>query len=390
MTQIHRADRYLLGQMMPRMLAALAVTLVALLIERLLRLLDFVTGHGADLGPVLGLALNLLPHYMGLALPAAFCVAILSTMSALSKNNEIDALEAAGWSLRRIGAPFIVCAVLLSLLSSLLFGVIQPYSRYAFSEIRHSIANSGWNGRIEQGVFLDLGDEMTLSATEIDATGRVLRGVFVLRNDDLGETAITADQGIVVPTPDGKSVYLVLRDGRALTEDGGRLDFDDLRLSREFSMAQNPFRPRGGSERELTYAELWREMHPSLGVEVEPRFQVEFHGRLIRAISLIGIALISVPLAVSRKRAPGWQRIAIAIIILAVYDNLIKFVSGMGKLGQIDPALGLWGLCALFMGISAWLFATTPGQGARSPFRALFRAIAEMRSPVRARVEPGE
>lgn len=389
MAALHRADRYLLGQMIPRMLAALAVTLVALLIERLLRLLDFVTGHGADLGPVLSLALNLLPHYMGLALPAAFCVAILSAMSALSQNNEIDALEAAGWSLRRIGAPFIACALVFALLSALLFGVIQPYSRYAFSEIRHSIANAGWNGRIEQGVFLDLGEGMTLSATEIDATGRVLRGVFVLRDDDLGETAITADRGLVVPTPDGKNVVLVLRDGQALTQDGGQLIFDDLRLSRQFSMADNPFRPRGGSERELTFAELWREMHPPPGTAVEPRFQVEFHGRLIRAISLIGIALISVPLAVSRKRAPGWQRIAIAIVVLAVYDNLIKFVSGMGKLGQIDPALGLWGLCALFMGVSAWLFATTPGQGARSPFRALFRALAGLRQP-RPGVEPGE
>ena len=101
-TFLCRADRYLIAQMFPRMLAALLFTLAALLIERLLRLLDFITGHGADIGPVLTLMLNLLPHYMGLALPAAFCVGILATLSSLSKDNEIDALESAGWSLRRI------------------------------------------------------------------------------------------------------------------------------------------------------------------------------------------------------------------------------------------------------------------------------------------------
>ena len=56
-----RADRYLIAQMFPRMIAALLVTLAALLIERLLRLLDLITGHGADIGPVFTLMLNLLP-----------------------------------------------------------------------------------------------------------------------------------------------------------------------------------------------------------------------------------------------------------------------------------------------------------------------------------------
>ena len=117
------ADRYLLAHMLPRMAVALVVTLAALLIERLLRLLDFITGHGAELGPVLGLAVNLLPHYVGLALPAAFCIAILTSISALSKANELDALESAGWSMRRIGVPFIAVAVVLGLLSVALFGL---------------------------------------------------------------------------------------------------------------------------------------------------------------------------------------------------------------------------------------------------------------------------
>ena len=37
---------------------------------------------------------------------------------------------------------------------------------------------------------------------------------------------------------------------------GGWLDFDDLDLSQGIAMDRNPFRPRGGSERELTFGEL--------------------------------------------------------------------------------------------------------------------------------------
>jgi lipopolysaccharide export system permease protein len=100
---------------------------------------------------------------------------------------------------------------------------------------------------------------------------------------------------------------------------------------------------------------------------------VEIHDRLIRAVSLLGIALLAVPLAVTRKRSPGWPRLALAIAALAVYDNLIKFVSGIAVLDEIDPALGLWGLAAAFNGGALWLYIAHPGQGAQGGLRRLLR-----------------
>jgi len=374
-----RVDRYLIAQMLPRMIAALLVTMAALLIERLLRLLDFITGHGADIGPVLTLMLNLLPHYMGLALPAAFCIGIIGALSSLSRANEIDALESAGWSLRRIGAPFIGCAVVFSAISVLLFGVVQPYSRYAFNELRNTIRNAGWDGRVEQGVFLDVGDGMNMSAAEIDPSGRLLYHVFILQRESDGETVITAERGIVTPSPDGMSVHLVLINGRALPATGGTLDFERLQLNRSFDLSDNPFRSRGNSERELTFSELWGEMHPPGDIIAEPRFAVEFHGRLVRAISLIGLALIAIPLSVTRKRVAVWRRVVLAVAILAAYDNLIKLIGGYAKLGHIDPVLFLWGACLLFNGLGLWLYLSTPGQGGVTPLRGVLRAVGGSR-----------
>lgn len=367
-----RVDRYLIAKMAPRMIAALLITLAVLLIERLLRLLDFITGHGTDIGPVLTMMLNLLPHYMGLALPAAFCIGTLSALSQLSRDNEIDALEAAGWSLRRIGAPLISCAVVFSLLSVVLFGVIQPYSRYAFNELRHSIGNAGWDGRIEQSVVFDVGEGLVLSASEIDASGRVLYRVFVVQQKGEHEVIITAQKGVVTPASDGSGVFLVMLDGNATLQDGGKLEFERLQLDHRFNAADNPFRPRGGQERELTLTELWAEMHGPLQ-PAEPRFAVEFHNRLVRAVSLIGIALLAVPLGVSRKRVSTWRRILLAVAVLAVFDNLLKLAAGYAKLGNIDPALSLWSVSALFNGFALSLFVLTPGQGVMGPVRWALR-----------------
>jgi len=368
-------DGYLLRLMLPRMGAALVVTLVALLLERMLRLFDLVTGQGATIGPALGMAISLVPHYIGLALPAAFCIGVLTCLATLSQQNEVDALEAAGWSLRRIGVPFILCALVLMVLSVALFGVIQPYSRYAYYEIRHSVLTSAWNGRIEQGVFVEAGADLTLSAAAIDPTGRVLDRVFAVQKDLKGEVVLTARRGIVVPEDDGKTVRLLLREGVAMTADGSRLDFDELTLERRFPADANPFRPRGDSERELTLAELYTLSRGEGVLPPEPRYAAELHARLIRAVSLIGVALLAVPLGVARKRSPVWPRIAIAIGVLAAYDNLIKMVESMADLGRVDPVLGLWGLCGAFLALTGLIFVLTPGQGALSPVRSLLRMI---------------
>ena len=252
---VTRIDRYLIWRMAPRMGVALLVTLVVLLMERVLRLIDLVTAQGAPLDLVVGMALNLVPHYLGLALPATFCIAVLTSLAALSRENELDALENSGWSLRRIGVPFIAAGVVLAIVSLPLFGVLQPYTRYGYRAIKHAALNAGWAGRLEEGVFIDAGNGLLISAGEVDPTGRVLSRVFVIQREGDAESVFTARRGLIMPDQKARVVRLLLKDGRGLVADGW-LDFEDLKLAREFAIDRNPFRPRGRSERELTFPEL--------------------------------------------------------------------------------------------------------------------------------------
>jgi lipopolysaccharide export system permease protein len=360
--------------MAPRMGVALLITLLALLLERILRLIDLVTTQGAPLDLVIGMALNLVPHYLGLALPATFCIAVLTALANLSSENEIDALENSGWSLRRIGAPFIAAAVVLALISLPLFGVLQPYTRYGFRVIRHAAQNAGWAGRIEEGVFVDAGNGLLISAGEVDPTGRVLSRVFVIQREDGTESVFTAERGLILPDQEARVVRLLLKNGRGLVA-GGWLDFEDLKLAREFAIDRNPFRPRGGSEREMTFGELLTQASGADGMPPEPRYLAEFHGRLVRTFALLGVALLSIPLGVTRKRAPVWPRIVLALAILVSFHHILQVVQSLAGLGRVDPVIGMWGVGGVFMLGSAWLYAVTPGQGARSPLRGALRGF---------------
>ena len=74
-------DKYVLSQTMRRLTVALSIVLLTLVLERVLRLFEFAAANNAAITLVLQMAASLLPHYLGLALPAAFFISILLFMA---------------------------------------------------------------------------------------------------------------------------------------------------------------------------------------------------------------------------------------------------------------------------------------------------------------------
>src|SRR5690606_3274770 len=64
-----RLDGYALRGLMGPLLVALAVVLIAQILERLLRLFELAAATGASPLLVLKMIASLLPHYLGIALP---------------------------------------------------------------------------------------------------------------------------------------------------------------------------------------------------------------------------------------------------------------------------------------------------------------------------------
>src|SRR3990167_6901622 len=185
-------DRYVLRLTAGPMLGCLAVTLVALLLERALRLLDLLSQSSDRFGYVVQLTGQLVPHYFGLALPVAFFVAQFIVITRLSDGSETDAMLAAGVSLTRLAAPFVALGLVLTLLSLVVFGYLQPSSRYAYRAVMHAAANAGWDGARQAGAFATE-DKLIMTADMADPEGRELERLFIRRIGPQGqEEVITA------------------------------------------------------------------------------------------------------------------------------------------------------------------------------------------------------
>lgn len=388
-----RMDRYLVTRTFGPMAAVLLSTMLAFLMERILRSLDLLAQTTNGFGYLVGLVVNLTPHYVGLVLPAGFFIALFVVVDRLNGQSEIDAMLASGMSLGRIAKPFMALGLVMMVLSLILYGFIQPYSRYAYRTVMHAARNAGWNGEIRPRSLLSPDGRFLLTVDAVDATGERLDRVFIRRMASNGrEDIVTASSAELHRSADGRSVTLELRDGQQLsTAPRGAphlLTFSELTLRLPLAPAAKLLRNRGrGEETELTLIELARLGH---GREppVIPRqaLLVELYSRLARAAVLPLMPLLAVPLALTAKRAGPQAAAAIAGVLLFAFQASLVFGQGLAGKGAVLAAHAIGWPFALFAAACILTFASsrkTPGENPinwlAEHLADLFRAIAPRR-----------
>ena len=352
-------DRYLLSRMVAPLVVSLALVLSALLIERVLRLLDLIAAKGGSLQPILTMAASLLPHYLGLALPAAFFLSVLTVAMRLSENAEIEALQSAGLPLRRLAVPFVVIGLLLALLSIALFGYLQPYARYAYRAALNTATASAWVGPVSAGRFIHADKDIVFHVAGTVADGEVLEGVFIEhRQSPTATDIITARYGALQQDTgaDGGRV-LVLREGQQLRIRASGttvLRFDRLVVRRDM-LDPAFFRPRGRDERELTLDELWSATHGGEGPVPLATMRAELHGRLVRAASLVLLPLLALPMGVAAKRRRRGAGIVVSALLLVFFHHALQFGQGLVEAGRLSAIPAVWLPFGVFAGFAGWV-----------------------------------
>jgi len=373
-------NAYLLRLTMKPLLVAVLIALLLLLVERMLRLLDLVLGSKGSLDVLVKLLTFLVPHYMGLAIPAAFFLALVITFSRLQRDSELDALRSAGIGLHQQLKPVIALALILTALTAVLFGYLQPHARYTYRSLVHGLTNRPLNNYLQDGLFIKV-EGTTYMAEGIDRDRRRFTRIFAYQEADDGVSAtMTAQNGQLVEGRDGGPATLILLDGRRMDVEPDQLgasadeekmpsvlDFDETRMVIDLSREKD-FRGRGADERELTVTELWRQRaQPPDGVNTGEMLG-EFHDRLVRIVSVLFLPFLALPLSIGSQRAQRSSGIALGLVILIVYNKVLSAGEHMTALNQISPLVSQWLPFAIFAAFSSLLFcraAFTVSQGSR-------------------------
>ena len=365
-------DRYLLRLAFWPMLGAMGVTLVALLLERILRLLDMLAASNDRFGFVAQLAVNLVPHYVGLTLPAAFFLALMVVVNRMNQASEVDALLAAGVSLTRVAAPYLCLAAALTTVSLLVFGFLQPYSRYAYRAVLHSAQNAGWNGLVPAETILIPSRDLTMTTDAADAAGQRLSHVFIRRITEKGREEITtAGMAEIRRTPDGKSVKLLLKDGQQLrfNEQGQPevLSFENFTMQLPVTGPARLLRSRGGDERELTLYELATQSATGNSMITQAELRAELYARLAKAFVLPLLALLGVPLGLSAKRSGRAPGMIVGGLLLLIFFHAIQLGQGLAATGRAKPEVAVGGPFLVMALIAFMVFLTSRKQPGETP-----------------------
>ncbi len=371
MSSLALIDRYILRRLAAPLLATVAIALALLLLERMLRLFDFVVNQNGPVDVVWRMLFHLVPHYLGMALPVGFLVAALIVVRGLSLASELDALQAGGVGLPRILRPLLAVAVVLGLLDLAIVGWQEPISRYAYRQLAFELRSGALGASIRVGSFTRLGEGLTLRVGSARADGGVLDDLFVRRLLANGrEMSITARHGRFVATDDEQKIILRL-------EDGLMLDFDPRHARprvMEFAVQDllvdlpqiEPFRRRGGEELEMTLDELWLAMRdPTVPAPRRDHYRGAFHWRVIHLFTMLVLPFLALAFGTVRKRGSGAGGLVIATALLIVYNELEEAATRAVQAG--DPPWqtqwALWAAFAAFSGLLFWSVAYHPGRG---------------------------
>lgn len=380
-------DRYLSWELSKRLIVVLIVVLGSLVLERLLRLFDLVSMKGGPFYMVWEMALMLIPHYLGLALPAGFFVAIFLVVSACNKNNEFDVLLSGGVSPVRFSIPFIAAGVLLMFVSIGLFGYVQPYGRYSYRAIHYLVDAVPWGEHIPERTFATVDKDATVSADHVDEAGSHLSGVFVHMISDDDDVVITAKKGELIFGPQKVYYRLRLTEGtQIVTKPGGAVSavrFNQMLVQRDFITTVEPFRVRGQDVRELSLSELKTKKPPENRDWTKRQAKAEFHARLARSVSLLFLPFLTIPLALTTKRRNRSAGIVTGAVILVLFHYILQTMQGVsakhGAPGRMWIAVAVFAILSLMLYVQA---QRHPGENALDPlFTRIGAAMAWIGRP---------
>lgn len=370
---------YLMRETARPLAFSLMITLVAMLLERTLRLLEMLTSHGGPLELVFRLTINLLPHYLGLALPATFFISLFVVISKFDANNELITMSGAGLSLYSIVRPLVVAGVVFAFISIALFGYIQPFSRYLYREIMHVVTTTTWNATLSERVFAKLGDGLTIYADGVDATGRRLEGIFIREVRDDTEILTTARSGAMLLDETNSRLQLVLRQGERTTIKQNTttttINFSSVVFGRTFAIDAAPFRPRGKDGRELTLTELWWLAEETPPGKARSELNAEFHTRMVRAASLPLLPLLAMAMGIASQRASRATGITAGGLILVLYHHVIQLGGSLVERDMLSAMTAIWLPFALFAGLCILSFHRSDASPGGNPFDSILGGI---------------
>ena len=385
-------DRYLARSIAVPLFGSLILAAMLLILDKMLRLFQYVVDAGGPVSVVWRMLANLLPEYLSLGIPIGLMLGILLAFRKLALSSELDALRGIGVGYGRLLRIPYAYTVPLAIINLLIVGYLQPYTEYRYESLRFDLNSGALGAAIKVGEFNQLGKRLTLRIDRSENKGTQLHGIFVENDDGKGTTvAATAQHGRFLSTDDPNKISFRLVEGR-LVQQSPRFKVPRTLAFGSYDLPINlpaidQFRGRGGAQSsELYLHELWRIGYGGGTRDEHQRIeaQANLNFRLVEVLMMFMLPLLAVSLAVPPKRSSSGLGIFVAILVVVAYHKVNQYGQQMGVNGQMNPILSLGVPLVLFAAMIAWMYHVLAHRPGGQPIGALERFFARIASLARS------
>lgn len=379
-------DRYILRLTVVPMLGVFALAASLLLLDKMLRLFDFVAVEGGPVAVVFKMLGALIPEYASLAIPLGLLLGVLLAFRKLATTSELDTMRAVGLSYNRLlRMPYVVTLLLLAVNVALVF-YIQPISRYYYEQMEYELRSGALGASIKVGEFTTLADRMALRIEASEDEGRRLVGIFARVANAKGQVlSISAREGAFLATRDNPdTIILRLTEGTIVQDTGSKtprvLSFSRHDLPIDLPAIEK-FRARGDATREYILPELlrigWSEKSAPKQRDAS---LASFNFRLVEIVMMMLMPLLAVALAIPPKRSTSALGVFVSIVMVVAYHKVNQYGEDVAALSRLDPILALWVPFAVFAALIVWMYyrvAYVPGGQAIGALETVFAKLSK-------------
>ena len=307
-------DRYLARNIAVPLIGTLVLAAMLLVLDKMLRLFDFVINAGGPVSVVWRMLANLLPEYFSLGIPIGLMLGILLAFRKLALSSELDALRGIGIGYGRLLRVPYMFAVGLLLLNIAIVGWVEPYSRYRYEGLRFDLRSGALGASIKVGEFNQFGKRMTLRIERSEEQGHQARRHLHRARRQVRACASRRPRqsGQFLSTDDPDTIIFRLKKGR-LVQDSAQVHRrrgpcrSTATTCRSTCPSIDPFRGRG-NEREGARSCPSSARAPTAAAAATPEqddlaARANLHFRLVEVVMMLMLPLLAIALAVPPKRS---------------------------------------------------------------------------------------
>lgn len=316
-------------------IAVVGVLLAIMLTRLLISLLGKAAGGDVLPEAVIGLIAFGVLTYLPVLLGIAVFVAVLLALTRSYRDSEMTVWFTSGLSIAAWVKPVLQFALPVALVCALLSIAITPWAQAQSVEYQRLLASRDDVSSVTPGVFRESrSSDRVFFVDKLSENDDQVNNVFVQSTENNRMGVMVAQKGFIETAENGDR-FVVLLKGRRYEGTPGTLDYRTVDFDR-YALRIEPREAARQAPSNKATATL------DLLAERKPEQLAELHWRMALPLAVVIMALFAIPLAfVNPRQGRSWN-LMLAVLVYALYNNLLSIFQAWTAQGKVPAWLGLW------------------------------------------------